>query len=450
MQEVNQEEGLLACMYHLFPYMRNWLKAKTVAVDYAIACRKKGVLNPPLYQGNRVAADFHYRVRTCIYLLGPAFSRDSKIGPQIQRRGKAAAQALGLNFPAAEEVANEITATGWAVADRTGLMDDALGAMLARGDDMTINHDISFEDLKPIQDLIDSDQASAWGAGLLTQARMVYESAHAKTLSMAMAAEPLVRRLVQTMHAPWNEEDRRIQNLIREIQGKPFTGLRGNLADSRQISRWPRMALIGLLHHRRTLETAEKQAEFDQYNTEGIEEKISPAQDKMTCRTIAETIPDTNILGLTSVVAGVPLEAARSVMDSKSADVKGGVLKRLIATNIVCGWRTFYYGELVKLEMKRVRGQAVNIVDKILRDKMASLRSRAENELDPHVARNKRVAISEFEQMIQEGLTGGNPISDTLEAPEDAAVQEAYTNEVTRLEGLVTTIRNLSYNDMGN
>jgi len=449
MQNVNQQEGMLACMYHLFPYMRDWLKARTVAVDYAIACRKKGVLHPPNYTGDREAADIHYRMRTSIFLLGPSYSRDSKIAPQIQRRGKAAAQSLGLDFPTAEDVAGQITATGWSVSDRTGLMDDALGAMLARGDDMTVDHDISYEDLKPIQELIDENQASAWGAGLLTQARMVYESAHAKTLSMAMTVEPLVRTLLQTMHAPWSIEDRRVQNLIKEIQGKPFTGLRGNLADSRQISHWPRMALIGLLHHRRTLETSEKKAEFDQYNIEGVEEKINSAQDKMTCRTIAETIPDTNILGLTSVVAGVPLEAARSVMDPKSADVKGGVLKRLIATNVVCGWRTFYYGELVKLEMKRVRGQAVGIVDKILREKMASLRSRAENELEPQVARDKRVAISEFEQMIQEGLTGGNPISDTLEAPEDAAVQEAYTNEIRRLEALVTNIRNLRYDNLG-
>jgi len=449
MQNVDQEEGMLACMYNLYPYMREWLKARTVAVDYNIACRKKGEAHPPVYQGSREAADIHYRMRTSIYLLGPAYSRDTKIAPQIQRRGKAAAQSLGLNFPSSDDLSNQITATGWSVADRTGLMDDALGAMLARADDLSIDHEITWNDLKPIQELIDEDQASEWGAGLLTQARMVYEGAHAKTVSMAMSVEPLVRTLLNTMHAPWNIEDLRVRNLIDSIQGKPFTGLRGNLEDARQISHWPRIALIGLLHHRNTLETPEKKAEFDQYNIEGVEDKIDSAQDKMTCRTIAETIPDTNILGLASVVVGVPLEVARGVMDPKPADVKGGVLKRLIATNVVCEWRNFYYNELVKLEMKRVRRQAVGIVDKILRDKMSNLRARAENELDPQTARIKRVAISEFEQQIQEGLTGGNPVSDTVEAPEDAAVQQTYADEVQRLEALVTDIRNLRYDNLG-
>jgi hypothetical protein len=447
MTNVTTQEGLMACLYAMYPFMRSWLRERTTAVDYSVACRKKGDVNAAVFAGTRENKDIIFRVRTIIYLLGPSYSRESKIASQIQKRGQAASQSLGLDFPTAEDVAAQISATNWTVGDRTGLMDDALGALLARTETMEINHEVQLADLIPVQHLIDNGQVTAWGGAVLVQARMVYEQAHAKTLTMAMSVEPLVKALLRVMADPWNVEIARVSELIESVKGRPYTGLRANLPDLRQIAKWPRVGLLGLLHHRNTLETEQKKTEFDAYNIAGVEDKIDSAQDKQTCRSIIDTIPATNILGLTAVVGGVHLAAARNVMDSKSPSVKGGVLKRLISTGINCQWRDFYYNELVKKEMKRIRDQAVTLVENILKDKMRNMRTMADNESDPVVARQKRTEIGAFEAQISDDLRGGNPIRDTVPSPDEAAMQSEYRNEIERLEMFIMRIKGFNYTD---
>jgi len=442
------EMGLMAVIYNLYPYARAWLTANTTVIGYPEAIGKLGLGQVNVQEGTKKSRNDHFLVRTNLYLLGSSYTRNEKVADQLQRRGQSAAQSMNTEFPDKTSVSSAITACGWEITNRTGLMDDALARILAIDKDGVFNIDVVTGDLRELQVMKDEKTVSDWGIALLEQARLVYANSHAKTLSMALAVRPLISNLMQKLGHSWKEESDRLAALESETMDKPFTGMRSKLPEARQVNQWKKHAHIGINYHKSTLVDPTKIADFDKYNIKAIEQKIESAAEVQTCYTILKAIPKTTILGLVAIIKNVPLSEARDIIDSEKPEIKSAVLKRLLSDKVECSWGTFYKSELVKIEMHRVKQQADTVIDQVIKKKIDSLRDMAQADPDKQAGFNNRYVIAQLEDLLRKEALGGNPLADTIKSPEDVTVQEDFNTEIGRLERLIMSIQSRTYKNL--
>jgi hypothetical protein len=179
------------------------------------------------------------------------------------------------------------------------------------------------------------------------------------------------------MQGNWLIERNRIAAVRLEVADAPFAGLVATIPNNRQISQWSRIAYIGAKHHEACLPSQADKISFQMYNVNGIRDHIGSNADIITCDAIVATIPEESVIGLTTVVRAVPLERGRRLMQQKDEETRGFVLRYMIEQDIVCDWRTYFEGELARIEVARVRVQADPLARRAITDRFQRLAGEA-------------------------------------------------------------------------
>jgi len=447
--KVDPEMGLLATIFNLYDYTRDWLMEHTTVISYAEAVNWLNLGDPNVSEGTAKQRHTAFITRSALFLLGPSYSQKERVANQVQKRGQAAAQSMSDVFPDQTEVNAAITTCGYVTKDRTGLMDDALARVLAIDKKGNFDINVTKADLMPLQHYIDTDTLSSWAIQLLDQARMVYANSHTKTLNMALKINPLVSNVAKGLGPSWTDESEKLDKLAVAVKNRPFTGLRSKLPEERQASQFTRHAYIGVLYHRATLVDDKKRADFEAYNIPAIRERIEDPADAIICETMLNAIPKTEILGLVAIVGSVSLPAARDTIDGKSKEVKGAVLKRLLTEGTECEWKDFYKQELIKMEMNRIKEQADKVISDVIEKKIKSLQNRADADPDQQSRARKRIQIMDLNDRLRQEAIGSSPLSSIITSPEDVTVQEEFTREITRLETLIRDIQDYTMDNLG-
>jgi hypothetical protein len=413
-------------VFNLFPYMRNWLRNRTMTLPLVPALAAIGAAGAAGAPLTKVALDLQFRSATAIFLLGQSYSNPLTASNQIHKRMSAAAADMGQGECTPAELQRVYQDTGFAITDRTRLMDELLGQLLARNRAGQFEILVAKANLWHITDILADGQATPWGGALLAQARLVFENTHEKTLQMALRIEPLISDLLEAMEGNWLIERNRIAAVRQEVADAPYTGLVAVIPNNRQISQWSRIACIGAKHHEACLSSQADKVAFQMYNVNGIRDHIGSTADVITCDAIVDTIPEESVVGLTRVVRAVPLERGRRLMMQKTEETRGYVLRYMIEQDVVCEWRTYFSAELARVEVARVRAQADPLARRAIVDRFQRLSGEATRDPIPAEALRKRGILDAMESAIILQLDGDDPIGQGVAPPPDDIVNAAY------------------------
>lgn len=276
---VDMEVKILSTMVCLFPYISNYVIQAGNIVDYSPSANV-----PSIAAGTTQEQEI---IVSLTMVLSPAFSRDDKLIDQLSRRISAAVASTDYPNPSRTVVDSIIKSANWRVQNNSPLVCGAIGWLVSMGADRKL---VLVEDNNLVRLTIDEMKEhyklSPWATRILEQSRLVYEYFQAQTLSFAASIVGMVEEMVQGLQPVWNAELAIVQHHANIIKSNPFIGCVRSIPDNQRVSKFARLAYIGIKWHDKNLASVQDKEEFKAYNIKGVSDHINPQRDISICDAI--------------------------------------------------------------------------------------------------------------------------------------------------------------------
>ncbi|XP_076033662.1 uncharacterized protein LOC143020793 [Oratosquilla oratoria] len=240
-------------------------------------------------RGNEMDDLMNKRFHICatILMLYPAYTRKDLFKDQIARRMNAIwsfsnryvvaqGHCYSIQSYDAQEVALIVDELNleWSVSN--SILDEVMGFWLSVDKHLKHHEYLRVGDLAdPCTLKMEGKIKDLFGLALMDQARMVYRNHHIKTAKWALAAVKPAWPLITNLGADWRKECLRLIELADKINNYPYIGLRFTQHSEMQLSKFPRMALLGLAIFRKEQDKGRKK-QMEKYIVSGLEKNLTP------------------------------------------------------------------------------------------------------------------------------------------------------------------------------
>lgn len=220
----------------------------------------------------------YFMVITTAYLLATAYSIDDNYSLQVAGRFSAIMSTIGAPVPDKTTVAAIVNTLNLRVSSRPALLNMFMGYWLSINDDLQYDPTIKEEDLAKPDDLMKKGYIQTeFAHALMTQGRLVYFGAGLTSIRWAFENVKKVQRFLSGLSAAWQQEIRGLSEQEDLITQYNYTGLRYTQAESIQIAKFPRMALLGIRAYQRSLQ-GEAHRLMNAYNTKFAETYLTAVE----------------------------------------------------------------------------------------------------------------------------------------------------------------------------
>lgn len=447
--EPSPESKTATVLYHFYPHIRPYAHRHYLVLRPEVAWAHIGEALPEDPDWGNTEGGNNFVVGSFIWTIGANYTFAEQVQGQCLRRYRAGAASINEPEATASEFATVFQAVHFAPYNRSGRLDSLIGNTVAINKEHEWDSDVKEADLLPLEALDERHNLMMWGRALYTQLRLVYTNTHEKTLSMAMALQPLVATLCESLGEPWATEAATVKDLKATLTNCPYAGLVQTLPESRQTKSWARIAYMGLKYQEKNLTDADKASNFSKYAIENVGSHISTDADKELCVSLVSAIAPQTIIGKALLCSRLPLDSARAMMAKHDDDFKDQVLRHLIDEGTECNWRTFRMRQLQVTERKRVSEQLTSMARNTINDKMNRLYIAARDDRDQVEAATKRIIINQLNDELNSLLGREEDLFSVATAPDSDHLQATFEEEVQRFQDILARARALEYDQIG-
>ena len=329
---------ILSVGFHLFPWIRAWMRKKFLVAKYSDAAKVYTTLKSPENVAKSRLATEDYIAATALCMLGMAYNNDKTRVNQILSRVKALLATITWTTITDSKIASWMGDITWDTKDVSREVVEMLGRILAVDESLKYNR------------CLEKDQLiSAATAGALTphpilftalyeQMRMVYEDFHSVSLRFGLSVLELVRKSYLQMGGAFAKEIKTASKLKSRVTSQPFISLAAGQPEELQTKNHPRLIYGGLLYNIRCLEGTPAAKQFEDYAITKICESIPSMTDRTLVKDAIAALPSATATAVASFVRGLGIREANAQIDHRSADFKEEVYKILAEDLKPCEW----------------------------------------------------------------------------------------------------------------
>ena len=276
-----------------------------------------------------------HQIATGLALLTPAFSSDTKIASKIAYIINAVAAAGNSEKVTEEEVRRMKTDSGWTLKDISGRLKSVICRIVCMNKEYDHSSAVKVMELCPVEDIVSHFDLTDWAGALITQARMVYEQYHSKSIRFAVAVLPEIEKLFPKLGFAWEEEFGSLQHYREQLSNRPYTGL----AESNMtVSRVSRAVYIGLMYYKANLVDQVDIENFNHFNIAGVKNHIRPQSDIITCDHLISILKVGKISAVIEFAAICPFQQAEKMIARLSDTDQETIFNSLASKTVKGEW----------------------------------------------------------------------------------------------------------------
>ena len=349
--------------------------------DFVTAAQTWHVTDPP------VVSILDYQVAVASYLLGACYTIRANAPGQIAKRLSACRASLGDDAVTEKKVADFMTQSGFKQGLPNSTAAEIVGIAVAITGPKTSDPNARRKDLMSVPAMITEFGLDRFTAAMYTQLRLVAESLQSSTIRFALAGLVPLGYVWEFAPDYLQGEAKDLRELKPALENRPYTGCVDPIPAQFTIANCPHMSYYGVEAYRLSL-TPDQKEKFEQYNTNGIVEKLG-SKSKSMLDAVLEQTPKENAVVSAEYMQKLPLELAEPQYTSMPEEKREQVKALLMQSATDCALKTHL------MEQKRLS----NLISRISfheQTKVAQISGQLEDTSDERKKTALRDQRSEF------------------------------------------------------
>lgn len=198
--------------------------------------------------------------------------------------------------------------------------------------------DATLEGLMPAERLRTEGIITEHAESLLEQARLVYINFQSSSLHFVLAIIDQIHDYVGDNFPALNNEVEAFRQIAPLVRSSPFCGLRMKIPEVQQVQQYPMLAYGGLLYHQLLIRRTPEAETFREYKVDEIKRHIVEVNNQRLVEGLIAVLPSATTAALSTLVQGMSLDTAQSLMATRSEEERTQVLERLRRAEIKGQW----------------------------------------------------------------------------------------------------------------
>ena len=256
---------ILSVGFHLFPWIRPWMRRKFLVAKYSDATRVYTTLKSAENVAKSRLATEDYIAATSLCMLGMAYNNDKTRVNQVLSRVKALLATITWTTITDSKIASWMGDITWDTKDVSREVVEMLGRILAIDENLKYNRCLEKDQLVSAAIAGSQTPHPILFTALYEQMRMVYEDFHSVSLRFGLSILDLVRKNFLQMGGAFAKEIQTASKLKSRVASQPFISLAAGQPEELQTKNHPRLIYGGLLYNMRCLEGTPAAKQFEDY-----------------------------------------------------------------------------------------------------------------------------------------------------------------------------------------
>lgn len=191
-----------------------------------------------------------------------------------------------------------------------------------------------------------------------------------------MSVLTLTQRICLDIGGEFGIEWERLDEQETHLQDRPYNGLCSTLSIRYRVTQFPRIIFMGLLYHKKCLNTEPEIEHFSKYNISAIQGHINSEADVALCKSIVGILPITNVVAAVKLGTHLSYEEMAIVISNYSTQEASLIYRQMLKQDPIGPWALYKQ----ELEIKEALQSYVTVTQNYLNQMERSIRDELSND----------------------------------------------------------------------